>query len=96
MSAYIIVDIVSVKDPATYEEYKAKAPALVRKHGGEYLVRGGKSAVVEGDWRPNRVVVLRFPDMAAVRSFYDDPEYEPLKALRKSATETDMVFVEGL
>jgi len=96
MSAYIIVDIAAVKDPAAYEEYKAKAPALVHKHGGEYLVRGGKSAVAEGDWRPNRIVVLRFKDMDAIRSFYDDPEYEPLKALRQRATATDMVFVEGI
>ena len=49
------------------EEYKAKVPGLIRKHGGEYLVRGSKFTVVEGDWEPKRLVVLRFPDIAAAQ-----------------------------
>lgn len=91
----MIVNI-DVQDEAPFEEYRAKVPALIRKHGGEYLVRGGKFVVVEGDWKPSRLVVFRFPDMAALQGFYDDPEYEPLKVLRKRASKTDMVFVEGL
>ena len=95
MSAYMIVNI-DVQDQALYEEYKAKVPPLIRKHGGEYVVRGGRLAIVEGDWKPSRVVVLRFPDMAAAQALYNDPEHEPLKVLRQRASKTDMVFVEGL
>ena len=40
MAAYMIVNM-EVKDPAAYEAYKAKVPALIARHGGEYLVRGG-------------------------------------------------------
>jgi len=40
MSAYMIVNI-AVRDSTAYEEYKARVPALIQKHGGEYLVRGG-------------------------------------------------------
>jgi len=41
MSVYVIMNI-DVKDPTPYEEYKAKVPALIRKHGGEYLVLGSR------------------------------------------------------
>ena len=48
MSAYIIVEI-DVVDPVGYEEYKRQAAATVHQHGGKYIVRGGKTEVLEGD-----------------------------------------------
>jgi Domain of unknown function (DUF1330) len=50
MPAYMIVNV-EVNNATAYEEYKAKVPALIRKHGGEYLVRGGNFVVLEGDWK---------------------------------------------
>jgi len=94
MSAYMIVNV-DVKDPIVYEEYKARVPALIRKYGGKYLVRGGKFIIVKGDWKPSRLVILRFPDIASAQSLYNDPEYQPLKALRQRASKTDIVAVEG-
>jgi uncharacterized protein (DUF1330 family) len=95
MTAYLIADI-DVKDPAAYEEYKAKVPAIVRKYGGEYLARGGRFVILEGDWKPSRVAVLRFPDIESAQALYDDPEYRPLKALRQRVSKTDFGVVEGL
>jgi uncharacterized protein (DUF1330 family) len=95
MAAYMIVNV-DVRDSAAYEEYKAKAPAIVRRHGGEYVARGGKFVVLEGDWKPDRIAVLRFPDMASAQALYDDPEYQPLKALRQRVSRMDLVVVEGL
>ena len=84
-----------MKDPA-YERYKAEVPALIRKHGGEYLVRGGSFEVLEGDWRPSRLVLFRFPDLESVKAFFNDPEYQPLKELRLRVAKADIVAVEGL
>lgn len=95
MAAYMIANV-DVKDPAAYEEYKAKVPAIVRKHGGEYLARGGRFIVLEGDWKPTRVAVLRFPNIEAAQALYDDPEYQPLKALRQRVSKMDFVVIEGL
>ncbi len=94
MSVYMIVNV-EVNDPTVYEEYKARVPALVRKYGGEYLVRGGKFIIVEGDWKPSRLVIFRFPDITSAQSLYNDPEYQPLKALRQRASKMDIVVVEG-
>ena len=94
MSAYVIVNI-AVGDAELYEEYKAKVPTFIRKYGGEYLARGGNTVVIEGDWKPQRLVVFRFPDMAAVQAMFDDPEYQPLKALRQRAAKSQIVAIEG-
>ena len=69
---------------------------MVKKHGGEYLARGGATEVLEGGWVPNRIALLKFPDMAAVKAFLSDPEYQPLKSLRHSIADTQMVAVEGV
>ena len=95
MAAYLIGDVV-VNDPTVYEQYRAQVPALIRKHGGEYLVRGGALEVIEGSWKPRRLVVLRFPDRAAAQAFLNDPEYRPLKELRHRAARTDLVLVAGV
>lgn len=95
MSAYVIVNL-EISDEAAYEAYKAKVPALIRKHGGEYLVRGGKFVVYEGEWKPGRLVILRFPDLADVKNLFADPEYQPLIRLRQDVAKSDIVAVEGL
>jgi len=95
MAVYIIVNI-DIKDPPAYDVYRAGVPAMVRKHGGEYLARGGATEVLEGDWIPHRIALLKFPDMAAVKAFLSDPEYQPLKSLRHSIADTQMVAVEGV
>ncbi len=95
MAAYLIVDL-HIQDASAYEQYKAAVPALVRKHGGEYVVRGGNCEVIEGDWRPGRLVVFRFSDAAAIRAYLDDPDYQSLKALRQRVARTNAIIVEGV
>ncbi|MGP1664608.1 MAG: DUF1330 domain-containing protein, partial [Rhodanobacter sp.] len=56
----------------------------------------GKFTVLEGDWKPTRLVLFEFPNTSAVQAFFDDPEYQPLKALRQRVSKTDIVVVEGM
>jgi len=62
MPAYVIVEI-EIVDPTGYEEYKKQAGATVQKYGGKYIVRGGTTEVLEGDWKPKRIVILQFESM---------------------------------
>ena len=95
MAAYLIGDV-KLKDSEGYKPYQAEVPEIIRKHGGEYVVRGGSYEVKEGAWKPVRIVVIRFPDRAAAQAFLDDPEYQPLKAIRHRVAQTDLVLVEGV
>ena len=95
-SAYIIVDML-ISDMAQYKQYMAAAPAVVREFAGEYLVRGGRMAVLEGDWAPPRLTVLRYPSFEAAKAMYDSPGYRAARALRAGATACfNMVLVEGV
>ena len=95
-AAYLIVES-QVSDPEQFKQYMAAAPAAVQAFGGEYLVRGGRMHVLEGDWQPPRLTVLRFPDFDAARTMYDSPAYVQARALRAGATAMfNMVIVEGV
>ena len=94
MPAYLIADI-DITDPAAFEEYRKQVPATIAQYGGRYLVRGGATEVVEGDWRPNRMVVLEFPSLAQARRWYDSAEYHGPKAVRIEASRSKVIFVEG-
>jgi uncharacterized protein (DUF1330 family) len=66
MAAYVIVET-EITDPERYERYRAAAAAAVAAAGGRYLARGGELAVLEGDWQPPRLVVLKL-EQVEVRS----------------------------
>ena len=95
MPAYLIVET-DIHDPEQYEFYKAASPGAVAAGGGRFVARGGELAVLEGDWNPERLVVVEFEDLDAIRRFYDSPEYQAAKALREGAADLRMVAVQGI
>jgi uncharacterized protein (DUF1330 family) len=95
MAAYVIVET-DITDPEGYERYKAAAPGAIAAAGGRYLARGGDLDVLEGDWRPPRLVVLEFEDLAAARHWYDSEGYRQARALREGAARMRMVAVQGV
>ena len=95
MSAYVIADI-TVNDPERYEEYKKLAPPAIAAYGGKYLARGGKSEKLEGNWEPNRVVILEFESIEKAKEWIDSPEYSEARALRNKTASSDMIVVEAL
>lgn len=94
MPAYVIVEI-EILEPVGYEEYKRQAADTVHKYGGKYIVRGGKTEVLEGDWQPKRIVILEFPDAAAIKRWYNSPEYQKILPGRLQNATGRAFIVEG-
>jgi uncharacterized protein (DUF1330 family) len=95
MSAYIIVEI-EITDPVGYEEYKKQAAATVKQYGGKYVVRGGACQTLEGDWKPKRIVVLKFDNVEQAKAWFNSPEYVEPRKQRHRTAKTRMILVEGL
>jgi uncharacterized protein (DUF1330 family) len=93
--AYIVVET-DIHDPEQYELYKQASPGAVAAGQGRFIARGGELSVLEGDWRPKRLVLLEFPDLDAAKRFYTSPEYQEAKRLREGAADLNMVAVEGV
>lgn len=97
MPAYLIAEHV-ITDAEKFDEYRTQVGPLIARFGGRYLTRPGSHRLPEGGhWVPERVVIVEFPDMAALEAWYRSPEYQPLIALRKACTsELDMLItVDG-
>jgi len=95
MAAYLIVDVVRIHDPQTYDRYKPQVAAGLAAAGGRYLARGGTVDVLEGDWKPNRLIVVRFDSAAEARRWWASDGYAPLRQMRQSSTDCNMLIVEG-
>ena len=95
MAAYAIVDM-TVTDTVKIEDYRKLAGASVAAYGGRFLVRGGRSEVVDGDWKPQRVVVIEFPDWEQAKRWRSSPEYGKASEIRDRAASTRMILVEGV
>lgn len=94
MPAYVIVEI-SIHNPVEYEEYKKLSLPSLAPFGGKFIVRGGNTVTLEGDWRPERMVVLDFPAKEKALEWWNSDIYAAAKAIRQRTAETKMIVVEG-
>lgn len=96
MPAYIIADE-EITDPAAFDIYKSRVLPLIQKHGGRFLSRGGTATALETGrgWTPGRMVIIEFPDMDALRAWYDDPDYAPVLAIRLGAAKSTLIALDS-
>jgi uncharacterized protein (DUF1330 family) len=95
MAGYIIVEL-DVTDPEKFEEYRKLVPPVIEMYGGEYIVRGGETQVLEGDWDPKRIVVLKFESVQRVMEFMNSEEYAPVKQIRLDSANSNVLVVDGV
>lgn len=91
-----IIGRVRVNDADAYQAYAAQVPGVLAQLGGTYLARGGRSEALEGGMALDRLVIVGFADVAAAKAFHQSDLYAPLRQIRTSASDSNIVIVEGL
>ena len=94
MTGYAIFNI-EVKKPEEYKEYIEKVKPVAEKFGGDYIIRGGETKVVEGEWTYPRTVVIKFPSYEKALEWYNSEEYKPIKQIRLDNAETNGIIIKG-
>jgi len=94
MPAYVIVEV-EIHNPVDYEEYKKLTPASIAAFDGRFIVRSAKADCLEGDWHPQRIVVLEFPSVERAKEWWHSEEYARAKQIRHRTAKTKMLVVEG-
>ena len=94
MKAYLVLDL-SVSDFGGFKKYIAEIPAYIAKHSGKYIVQGVQPTIIEGDWKPERMVIIEFPERARAEAFLSDPEIQDLFKTRHATTTSKLVLVDG-
>jgi uncharacterized protein (DUF1330 family) len=95
MAAYVIVEV-AIHDELAYEDYKKLTPAAVAAFDGRFVVRGGQAEVLEGEWQPQRIVVLEFPTVERAKEWWNSPQYAEAKLIRQRAATTRMIVLPGV
>jgi uncharacterized protein (DUF1330 family) len=94
MKAYLVLDL-KIHDFNSFRAYIDNVPSFIKKHGGRYIVQGAEPAALEGDWRPERMVILEFPARENATAFLGDPDFQGLLAIRHRTTTSNLVLVDG-
>lgn len=95
MAAYVIYHA-EVTDPEQYARYREKSTPAVVDAGGEFLVRGGKLELLEGEPPLGRTVIAKFPSMEAAQAWYDGESYREARSLREGAVVANLYIVDGV
>lgn len=94
MKCYLILDL-KIVDLKEFMNYVKSIPEFLRKHEGRYLVEGVEPKRLEGDWLPERLVILEFPSRQAAERFNTDPEIQSLFDIRRNSTVSNLILAEG-
>jgi uncharacterized protein (DUF1330 family) len=94
MKAYLVLDLL-VHDFGRFKKYIVEIPAFIAKHSGRYIVQGVQPTTIEGDWKPERMVIIEFPRRENAEAFLSDPEIQDLFKLRHATTTSRLVLADG-
>ncbi len=82
MTAYFIVQV-STTDEAQFQKYREAVVPQIATFGGKVVARRAKVQVFEGEHDTRPVVMFEFPSMDAINTWWNSPEYVPVKKLRE-------------
>ena len=83
MAAYWVARA-RIDDPVEYKKYTDLVPAIINKHGGKVLARGGRFQIMEGPSTFHRFVVIEFPTLEQGVACFQSPEYQKAAAFRRN------------
>jgi uncharacterized protein (DUF1330 family) len=95
MPAYFVIDL-TVFDAEKIKEYEKGASLLVARYGGRFLTHGKTCDAIEGEWRPQHLLIEEYRDRQTIHTMFNDPDNEPLKGIRRSGSIAHALAVDGL
>lgn len=94
MKGYLVITL-EVTKLEQFLEYAEKIPAQINKHKGKYIIKGVVPEKVEGDWLPERLVVLEFETEQNAKEFLSDPDSKELFKIRHASTHSKIIYGQG-
>lgn len=94
MSVFFMAEIESIKDEKLYSEYIEKTTPIIKKFGGEYVLRSQSLIPISGDWKIKRIILIRFTSRDKIQECFHSNEYREIAHLRESSTVSKAIMIE--
>lgn len=95
MKGYLVLDI-EIYDFEMFQNYAQQVKHMVDDSSGRYIVRGGNVEVIDGNWEPQRIVIVEFPSVAEAKKIFNGKKYAPLRAMADACSKVNAIVVEGM
>jgi uncharacterized protein (DUF1330 family) len=96
MTAHVVIDRLSVTDPDRFGTYHALALSAVTSYGGRYVLPHGiQIEALEGNWTPERIVLIEFADAERARQWWESAEYAEARVVHRQATISNVILIAG-
>lgn len=96
MPVYMVIENIEVTDEVKAKEYVTKAKPILESYGAKYLASSDSITAFSDAWRPNRMVIIEFPDSDAVDKCFQSAEYKAIVQLRLDSMKSKAVLVPSL
>ena len=91
---YIIVRVL-IHNNELFQKYPPLSTEVMKKYGGKYIIRGGKTDILEGEWPVDRTTVVEFESFESAKKCYESIDYSKAMEIRQKSTKSDLILIEG-
>lgn len=91
--AFTIAEI-QVTDPDTFKVYATATGTAIPAAGGRFIIRSGKSFVVNGE-PPRSIAVIQWENLDKARAFFESEDYKKLVPVRDKGSQFRAFTIEG-
>ncbi|MHB9291868.1 hypothetical protein Holit_00954 [Hollandina sp. SP2] len=82
------------KERKNYDEYIKRVKSIVENYGGTYMVKSEKITFLNNQWKPDRLIIIKFPSKEYINKCFSSPEYKAIENLRKNTVVSNAIIVE--
>lgn len=93
---FVVTTYIDEDNRDEYEEYIREVKPIVESYGGEYLVRTEQVTALTEKWKPDRVIIIRFPSLKCLKECFSSEQYMEIKDKRERSVISQAVIVPGI
>jgi uncharacterized protein (DUF1330 family) len=86
---------VKINNPDEYQKYLDKIDDVFSRYKGEYLSVDESPIILEGDWKYDKTVIIKFKSKQDFEDWYFSDDYQEILRYRLNSSKCDTVLLEG-
>lgn len=95
MASFFVIEIEKIINQSSYQKYLSQVHSIVQRYNGEYVLKSGKVIPFTGNWKPIKIIIIKFPSIEQLRLCFDSKEYNEIKKYREMSIKGKAIILEN-